>query len=506
MGSSDQHGHGQPTDTADLDEGGAEGEDGETPAEIGYLLGLVDRLVDEDFDGTFATLYKAFTSFRLAKLLAARRIYLLGMLRTSGRPKNFPRGEVDSDGAANYWPYRGYSKKELEETARGFARRAYAKLKAGDIEWLVAELWRDSRWVTLLGTAYLEDEGASVRRWFSEARERRDVTCSPALKRYNAYMGAVDQFNKMLAATRMGMGRCKQRFHRALFLGWLLPAAGVVNVRIALSELVKSKFGRAGLDDISNARGVGDFNRWFQRTLGKLLIVGGTRRASEALNGDDPSWMPSDRRHHWELPWLLPPPPRHGISHLDPVDIRKFPRAIPVPGKTEMRHKKSVPSEFFRGDGRCHLCVLRAKRAAKEAGVAVDWAHSAEAGISWSSLMCRVCRVRLCELCWGDWHNHEAPAHLRECPPCHDQSRARAEEEGTQPDPQEQAPQGGQRRRHRKPSRPPQPFQRESTLARRRRETRQQRDAEEEGEEENGAPVFDATSPMRRARKQSGSQ
>ena len=118
VGSSDQHGHGQPTDTADLDEGGAEGEDGETPAEIGYLLGLVDRLVDEDFDGTFATLYtdKAFTSFRLAKLLAARRIYLLRMLRTSGRPKNFPRGEVDSDGAANYWPYRGFSKKDLAPT------------------------------------------------------------------------------------------------------------------------------------------------------------------------------------------------------------------------------------------------------------------------------------------------------------------------------------------------------------------------------------------------------
>ena len=52
------------------------------------------------FDGTFACLYsdKAFTSFKLAKMLAARKTYLLGMLRTSGRPKptSMPLGEVDT--------------------------------------------------------------------------------------------------------------------------------------------------------------------------------------------------------------------------------------------------------------------------------------------------------------------------------------------------------------------------------------------------------------------------
>ena len=35
-----------------------------------------------------------------------------------------------------------------------------------------------------------------------------------------------------LAGTLMAMGRCKQRYHRALFLGWLLPAVGVLNVMI----------------------------------------------------------------------------------------------------------------------------------------------------------------------------------------------------------------------------------------------------------------------------------
>ena len=47
----------------------------------------------------------------------------------------------------------------------------------------------------------------------------------------------------------MAMGRCKQRYHRALFLGWLLPAVGVLNVMLIfiaiwpadeLAELKKS--------------------------------------------------------------------------------------------------------------------------------------------------------------------------------------------------------------------------------------------------------------------------
>eukprot|EP00966_Prymnesium_polylepis_P003459 79624-Prymnesium_polylepis.1 len=70
-------------------------------------------------------------------------------------------------------------------------------------------------------------------------------------------MGAVDQFNKELAKTHMQMGRCKQRFHRSLFLGWLLPAVGVVNVRTAFCEIVKEKWGAAALKKLKTARGVG---------------------------------------------------------------------------------------------------------------------------------------------------------------------------------------------------------------------------------------------------------
>ena len=41
----------------------------------------------------------------------------------------------------------------------------------------------------------------------------------------------------MHAATNMAMGRCKQRYHRALFLAWLLPAIGVINVMIVFLAL-----------------------------------------------------------------------------------------------------------------------------------------------------------------------------------------------------------------------------------------------------------------------------
>ena len=441
------------------------------------------------FDGTFACLYsdKAFTSFKLAKMLAARKTYLLGMLRTSGRPKptSMPLGEVDADGAANYWPFRGYSKKELEEWERGYARRAYTKLKAGDIDWLMTELWRDARWVTLLGTAYMSEEETTVRRWVKEHGERREFKCSEALLRYNKYMGAVDQFNKMLAATRMGMGRCKQRFHRALFLGWLLPAVGVVNVRTAFCELVKTKFGGAALASITNGHGFKDFNRWFQRTLGKLLIRRGTTEASVEEGGDEPHFMPMTRRLHWERPLLLPPPPDHGITHGKPVNVKKNDKSIPVPGKNVVKGKKSVPSRWFKGEGRCHLCRLRATRAAREAGIKVK---DVDLPIAWTPLMCRICKVRLCKFCWDDWHQREAPQHLRECQPCRRECNCDGNGADGRSAPREDG--RGATRRGRSSSRkpnPPKPFRQRGRLAR-------ARDAEESEAESQAPPP--APSPL----------
>ena len=51
-GKAEEHGRGQPTDMEPLDEG----TETDKPAELSYILGLLDRLVDEDFDDTFATM------------------------------------------------------------------------------------------------------------------------------------------------------------------------------------------------------------------------------------------------------------------------------------------------------------------------------------------------------------------------------------------------------------------------------------------------------------------
>ena len=55
--------------------------------------------------------------------------------------------------------YVGMTKADLDEYVRGFRREAYTKvctdaIEKGDIEWIRAELWRDSKWVTLLATTF----------------------------------------------------------------------------------------------------------------------------------------------------------------------------------------------------------------------------------------------------------------------------------------------------------------------------------------------------------------
>ena len=98
-------------------------------------------------------------------------------------------------------------------------------------------------------------------------------------------MGLVDRFNRMLAGTLMAMGRCKQRYHRALFLGWLLPAVGVINVMVVFLALWPSD----ELEELKKSRRCPTlgFNRWFQQQLGEALIEYGVRLAKESLANAD---------------------------------------------------------------------------------------------------------------------------------------------------------------------------------------------------------------------------
>ena len=261
-------------------------------------------------------------------------------------------------------------------------------------------------------------------RWTKEYGERRPYGCSHALKRYNKYMGAVDEWNKELAATLMQMGRCKQRFQRSLFLGWLLPGVGVLNVRTAFCELIKDAFSDAALKDLQTSPGVGGknmgFSKWFQRALGRLLVRTGVERASRAQGGGEPHFMPKVRSVHWEQPFQLPPTPGWGVSHGDPVDVEKKKTAIYLPGHTTVAGKRSKPTKFLHGKGRCHACMCREVRTARREKRKPNWGQGSP--ICKTSLACKVCRRRLCPECWRPWHDHEAPVHLREVVPFTDSS------------------------------------------------------------------------------------
>ena len=290
----------------------------------------------------------------------------------------------------------------MEAYIRGYKREAYVAIEGRDIKWLKAELWRDGRWVTLISTSFFSKVNEKVRRWSRTDRARLPVACSVALKRYNKLMGAVDHFNKELAKTYMQMGRCKQRFQRSLFLGWLLPAVGVVNVRTAFGELVKVTWGDEALQMLKRSRGVATttYAKWFQLRLGELLIHKGVTQASEANQGDEPHFLPMKRTKHWERPWVLPIPPGFMKSPClwrDAVDIYKRPCAIP----NHWDSKTGSPDGWVGGgnpnggQGRCEVCSVLALRSGR----------SIHEHAPRSKFACKHCRVILCRGCW-DRYDH----------------------------------------------------------------------------------------------------
>jgi hypothetical protein len=96
----------------------------------------------------------------------------------------------------------------MEDYERSYFREAYNAINEGDIEWLRAELWKDSRWVTMISTTFFSSAAdVTVPRWQQHEGKRIPLPCSLTLRRYSRMMGAVDQFNRELAATCMQMGR-----------------------------------------------------------------------------------------------------------------------------------------------------------------------------------------------------------------------------------------------------------------------------------------------------------
>ena len=88
-----------------------------------------------------------------------------------------------------------------------------------------------SRAPPLLATSWFSSTLEACKRWMPARGERAAVDTSLALRVYHRYYNLVDRLNKKIAAMNMGMARCKKRYQRQLYIGWLLPAvARNVNV------------------------------------------------------------------------------------------------------------------------------------------------------------------------------------------------------------------------------------------------------------------------------------
>ena len=236
------------------------------------------------------------------------------------------------------------------------------------------------------------------------------MTSSIAIKRYNLMMGAVDEFNKMLAASHMHMGRCRQRWQRACFLSWLLPAVGLNNVRTAFCEITRLVWGEAALKRLQTARGVAStgFATWFQLKLGKLLVTKGVSEAAAENGGAEPHFMPMRRATHWERPLVLPAGDGNDEVHRsERVNLLLEPRAIPI--KYDKKTRKPCKwlgggSLSDGGKGRCELCKVRCHR--KDQPI-----HKART----SRWACKCCKVILCRYCWHQWDHTaggKAPPHI----------------------------------------------------------------------------------------------
>ena len=395
---------GAPTDTEALDENDAE--------QMRYTMALVLGLL-QSFVGSGATviLDKAFTSITLARKLASLGIGMIGMLRTSGRPKTKPRAGTD---AGWYWPFRGYNELDRATRRRGWRRQAFIELEAahGREWWLRAEIWLDSKWVTLLATAFFDASVATVQRWTKEADARQDVSCSLTLKTYQTMMGLVDRFNRKLSDTHMSMGRCKQRYHRALFLGWLLPAVGIINVRIAFEalcpadELVKLK---------AEAANVG-WDRWFQIWLGEELCKWAEEQAKAEL-GTAEERAEQGLAPHWLSQQKQRPPQGHVVK--------------PFP-ENHQRFNTSNPGKHSRIKISSTKWCVRCLAVAKLDGYR-GWFHNdgrdkdykvqfnADGSLpSQSVWACTICKKRLCFDCFRmeDEHGNPLPDawdHDRKC-------------------------------------------------------------------------------------------
>ena len=294
----------------------------------------------------------------------------------------------------------------------------------------------------MLSTAWFSSAASTVSRWTDTVQSKVALPCSRQLSRYCKMLGGVDRFNKQLIATHMGMGRCKQRFQRALFLGWLLPAVGVLNVRIAFNQL----WPEAISGELQREHKYLGYDKWVQLELGEALIIKYFQKAKD-VQGTPRGRLRSNSVPHF-APHAPGPAPRFitlaGLPSAHPmVNIKQNPTVWRVPLRPPQQRPSLSPlcasamrpqaimiakptkgqkAKYLKGKGDCRLCVELAKQSttihvtgAPGRGK-VHRARKAPPGKSrpgqtvWA---CKICKVRLCKAkCFHRWD------HDTNCAPC----------------------------------------------------------------------------------------
>ena len=411
---------GQPTDKKAVDE-----DDSKT---TGWVTSMIDSLIDSKFDGTGATAFfdKAFTSLRLARRLWARGIYMVGMMRAL-RPK-----KQKSDWT-KYWPFRTYEREDEGAHPPGFERRAYTPLEppsepqGQDFDSggaLCATVWRDRRFVTFVGTTYLDLAREQVLCWTKSVGKRILRTCSVLLKLYTKQMGPIDHMDREVSYSNIRMnqyvpcaaraaspGPLPSRSRRlpcschAAALVWITchaqlqeeipPAAlprpplqsGLQQRACRLQGHVRRRGGppqevrpRGVLDVVSGAAREALIKRGNDRGSAER----GTASARKAGNLTSPSWAPKKRK----------------LSYPS-TDRRRVAPAVP-----EVHHRHHINNikvwdsnrnKKIMARGRCVVCLAAARRARSG-----DYLPNGSR-IPHRSCGCNLCKVNLCEGCFDKW-------------------------------------------------------------------------------------------------------
>ena len=362
---------------------------------LGAVIQILLFLITPIFNDTSCCFFldKAFTSFKLIRLLAKRGIHVVGMMRAS-RPKKAKGGKWE-----DYWPFRTYTKPEERGYARGCVRSACTALPG--TEWMVqAVLWLDNRWVTMAATTFLF-VSYSVKRWDRSLRKRVTRGCLYSLYMYNKHMGSVDALGRSNATANIRMPRCQKRFQRQLFF-WLVSTTCHHNVRIIFCALwpdIETKKKRH--------RSVG-FNTWFQYTLGSELMTYCVAKAKDALGSQE------QRQRLGLRPVFMPKkvgrPVLHPESHISavPEDHEYVPVAEIFRGRDKKSHRGLDPLKR----NRCKGCSAKALKSRGGKGIrgGMSTTHGGTRNatgavpkpVPMSSFGCSKCKVNLCAACFKD--------------------------------------------------------------------------------------------------------